>query len=184
MAWYDKKWVIWLAIILIFPIGLIMMWRSPSFGTKTKVIVTSLFALMIIFGGKQTNDPNEPKVKYTDAKTEKATPAPREYVAIDANTMMNDLERNAAAAQMKYKGQLICVTGRVGVIDSNGEYILIQSDNEFAITGIICYINSKDKAQMNALMNMQTGQYVRAYGEIKDVGEVIGYSLQVDKFEL
>lgn len=184
MAWYDKKWVIILALLIFFPIGLIMMWRAPSFGKKTKVIVTVLFALIIIGGGNQNRDPNAPKVTYTDAKTEKPAPAPRQYVAIDANTMMNDLERNAAAAQMKYKGQLICVTGRVGVIDSNGEYILIQSDNEFAITGIMCYINRKDKAQMNALLKMQKGQYVRAYGEINDVGEVMGYSLKVEKFEL
>ena len=111
-----------------------------------------------------------------------AAPAPKQYAAVDANAMMSDLERNAAAAQQKYKGQAVCVVGRVGAIDSNGDYILIQSDNEFAITGIICNLNKNDDKQKNFLMSIQNGQRIRAYGDITDVGEVLGYAMKVDAF--
>lgn len=32
-------------------------------------------------------------------------------------------------------------------------------------------------------MNLQKGQTVTVYGTISDVGEVLGYSMKVDKFE-
>ena len=48
MAWYDKKWVIILFLLFLFPVGLIIMWRSPTFSTKAKGIVTALFVLVII----------------------------------------------------------------------------------------------------------------------------------------
>ena len=76
----------------------------------------------------------------------------------------------------------MCVVGRVGAIDSNGDYILIQSDNEFAITGIICNLNKNDDKQKNFLMSIQNGQRIRAYGDITDVGEVLGYAMKVDAF--
>lgn len=132
-------------------------------------------------GGGQSPSNNTAPTKQTPKPQQ--SPAPKQYALVDANTMMADLERNAAAAQQRYKGQLLCVDGRVGVIDSNGDYILIQSDDEFAITGIMCYLNKSDKNQKNFLMSIQKGQRVRAYGEINDVGEVIGYSLTVDTFE-
>lgn len=184
MHWYDKKWVIWLFIILLWPVGLIMMWRTSNFGLKTKIIVTAVFVLLIFTVSK--NPPEKSSISPQDAtvQVQQQKPVSKQYAAVDANTMMNDLERNAAAAQQKYKGQLICVTGRIGVIDSNGDYILIQSDNTFAINGIMCYLNRKDKEQINILMQVQKGQYIRAYGEINDVGEVMGYSLKVDKFEI
>lgn len=128
-------------------------------------------------GNSPTNNPAPTKQEPAPA------PAPKQYALVDANTMMGDLERNAAAAQQKYKGQAVCVEGRVGVIDSNGDYILIQSDNEFAITGIICDVNKRDDQQKNFLMSIQKGQRVRAYGEITDVGEVLGYRLKTDVFE-
>lgn len=181
MAWYDKKWVIWLAIILFFPLGLVLMWRTSNFGMKTKVIVTAFFVLILI--GSWGREPTDRTTSSSTVRQSTPAPAPKQYAAVDANTMMNDLARNAAAAQKKYKGQLICVTGRIGVIDSNGDYILIQSDDPYAINGIICNLNDSDKAQTDFLMRVQTGQYVRAYGEINDVGEVMGYSLKVDKFE-
>lgn len=184
MAWYDKKWVIIVAIIIFFPVGLIMMWRTPNFGTKTKVIVTGIFALLIIGSwNQQTTTNQQPSTVKNEQPARQAEPPAKQYAAVDANTLMNDLARNAAAAQKKYKGQLICVTGRVGVIDSDGDYILVQSDDEFAMTGISCEINSRDKAQEDFVLNVSMGQYIKAYGEVVDVGEVVGYRLKVDKFE-
>ena len=180
MPWYDKKWVIWLFVVLLWPVGLIMMWRSPSFGIKTKGIVTAVFALILF--GSYNQKGSVPASTTPTVKTEQPKPA-KTYANVDANTMMADLERNAAAAQQKYKGQRVCVTGRIGVIDSNGDYLAIFPDNEFAIVGVTCKLAWGDKAQKNFLLNVQMNQRIRAYGEITDVGEVFGYVLDVDKFE-
>lgn len=183
MPWYYKTWFVVLMIIVFFPVGLVLMWKSPAFGTKTRVIVTAIFALLIAFAPKPDTTTTRSTVPQTTAKPAPA-PAPKQYATVSANEMMGDLERNAAAAQQKYKGKLICVIGRVGVIDSNGDYILVQSDNQFAINGVMCHLKSRDEAQKNFLLGIQVGQYIKAYGEINDVGEVLGYTLKVDKFEL
>ena len=178
MSWYYKKWFVWLMVLVFFPVGLILMWKSPAFGTKTRAIVTGFFVLLII--GGMNRDPNVSPSTYS---TQSVAPAPKQYAPVDANTLMAELERNAAAANKKYKGQLVCVTGRIGVIDSDGNYLLLQDDNGFSIIGITCQLDKGDKSQENFLMSVQIGQHVRAYGEITDVGEVIGYTMEVDKFE-
>ena len=180
MAWYYKTWFVILMLIIIFPIGLILMWKSPNFGTPSRVIVTVLFVGFSVYAYTHPTPTSE---RPAPAPTKVEAPPPRQYAAVDANTMMNDLERNAAAAQKKYKGQLLCVTGRIGAIDSDGDYIVLLPDNEFAITGITCRLNGRDKSQEQFLLQVQMGQRIRAYGEIEDVGEVAGYTLRVDKFE-
>lgn len=182
MHWYDKKWVIWLAIVLFFPVGLIMMWRSPNFGTKTKIIVSALFAFLIYSSATRQHDSTVQNTATPSVKTEQPAPQ-KQYAPVDVNTMMAELQQNAAAAQKKYKGQLVCVTGRIGVIDSNGDYLAIFPDDQYAITGVRCDLAWNNKEQENFLLSVQMNQRIRAYGKISDVGEVIGYALSVDKFE-
>ena len=106
----------------------------------------------------------------------------RQYQYVDVYTMMNDLQNNAAAAQRKYKDQYLAVTGQVEVIDSDGDYIALMAD-EYSIVGVRCDVKSRDKEQKDFVLNTYKGQTVTAYGKITDVGEVLGYSLKVDKFE-
>lgn len=96
--------------------------------------------------------------------------------------MMDELENNAAAAQKKYKGQYLKVTGRLEVIDSDLKYISLHPES-FSITGVRCDIKRGDKSQEDYVTSASKGQTVTAYGQITDVGEVLGYSMQVDKFE-
>ena len=87
------------------------------------------------------------------------------------------------AAQKKYKGKDVKVSGKLGTIDSDGDYISIQPDDQFAIRGVHCTVNKKDKAQEDYVMNLQKDQWVTAYGTITDVGELMAYTMKVDKFE-
>jgi len=111
---------------------------------------------------------------------QKATP--KEYTEISVSTLMQDLQDNAMAAQKKYKDKNLKVTGQVEVMDSSGNYISLHGDS-YSIVGVQCMINKKDKAQEDFLLNIKKGQTITAYGTITDVGEVMGYSLKVDKFE-
>ncbi len=96
--------------------------------------------------------------------------------------MMQDLENNAAAAQKRYKGQYVKVSGMLGTIDSDMRYISIVPD-QYSIRGVHCTLKRNDKAQESYVMNLSKDQWVTAYGKITDVGEVLGYSMDVDKFE-
>lgn len=122
-----------------------------------------------------------------------AKPAPRqtapqksssqEYVSVDAETLLNALENNAMAAQRNYKGQRVKVTGILNNIDSDGKYISLRGNNQFSLQGVRCDLNTSDSAQMQRLEQLQKGQPVTVCGTIDDVGEIIGYSLQVDKIK-
>ena len=102
------------------------------------------------------------------------------YTAYNVSELMDDLNSNAMKATDKYEKQYVELTGRLNVIDSSGKYISITPvDDEFAIMGVQCYIKNDD--QKTAIMDMSIGDTVIVKGKITDVGEVMGYSLDIDE---
>ena len=140
-----------------------------------------LVVLVAIFGSG-SGDNNSPTGS-TSTTTTQQQQAPKNYTEVDVAVMMSDLENNAMAAQKKYKGKDVKVTGKLGTIDSDGDYISIQPDDQFAVRGVHCTVNKKDKAQEDYVMNLKKDQWVTAYGTITDVGELMAYTMKVDKFE-
>lgn len=105
-----------------------------------------------------------------------------EYTHYDVSEMMDDLNGNAMKAQSKYKGQYIEITGKLSTIDSDGKYISVtRSDDEWAILGVQCSIKSDD--QKNQIMEMSIGDTVTIRGKCTDVGEVLGYYLDISEIE-
>ena len=127
-------------------------------------------------GTNSTNPAASPSAKQVEQQK------PIEYAPADVATMMQELENNAAAAQKRYKGQYLKVSGILGTIDSDMKYISIIPD-EYSIRGIHCTLKRNDKAQEDFVMNLSKKQWVTAYGKITDVGEIMGYTMEVDKFE-
>lgn len=96
--------------------------------------------------------------------------------------MMDELKDNAMKAEDKYNGQYLEITGKLSNIDSKGKYIDIVSDSDdFAIMGVQCYI--KDDDQKEKVMEMSKDQIVTIKVKIKDVGEVMGYSADIQEIE-
>lgn len=104
-----------------------------------------------------------------------------EYIAVSVDDMMKLLSENALNATETYKDQYVEITGRLGVIDSNGSYISLYPTNDrYAIIGVTCYIESDEQAEIvKALAKDQT---VTLRGQVTSVGEVFGYSLDIDSF--
>lgn len=143
-----------------------------------------LFVLLLLFGSCMGCGSDKSSSNSGKNSTQVEQKAPKEYTAIDVGTLKADLDNNAAAAQKKYKGKNLKITGRLGAIDSDGDYIsVLDANDEFDFTGVHCTINKKDKAQEDYVLNLQKDQMVTAYGTITDVGELMGYSMKVDKFE-
>ncbi len=132
-------------------------------------------------GGKKSNTSTTSDSATTTvaqkAETEPTTEA-IEYVAYTIDEMVTDLKANAMTASDKYKGQYIEVTGKLSTIDSSGKYISLLPDEDFALTGIMCYIKTDE--QKEAIKKMTKGDTVTLRGKCKDVGEVMGYSLDID----
>lgn len=128
----------------------------------------------------QNSNDSKPK-KSEPTEDSKPEPEPEiTYTAYTVTQMMDDLDKNALKAESTYKDQYVEITGRLGTIDSSGKYIsLYPEDNEWAFIGVQCYI--KNEEQKAKVMEMSTDDIVTLKGKVKSVGEVLGYSLDIDE---
>ncbi|MEI3210268.1 MAG: hypothetical protein V8S14_04730 [Lachnospiraceae bacterium] len=79
----------------------------------------------------------------------------------------------------KYKGKYLRITGRVSTIDSDCKYItVLADDDEYAIIGIQC--NTQNDKQKNDVKKLSKDKKIVVKGKCTDVGEVMGYSLDID----
>ncbi len=117
-----------------------------------------------------------------ESTTSQSTPQQQEqieYISYDVSELMTDLEENAMNAENKYNKQYVEITGRLSTIDSGGSYIsLLPSNNDFAIIGVQCYMKSEE--QKAKVLELSKGDIVTVKGKITSVGEVMGYSLNID----
>lgn len=113
---------------------------------------------------------------------DKVEPEQIVYSQYDVSTLLTDLDENALKAAETYEGQYVSLTGEIGTIDSSGKYIdLFPTDDEWAIIGVQCYITNEE--QKAAIMELSTGDTVTVEGKITSVGEVLGYSLDIDTIQ-
>jgi len=134
-------------------------------------------------GGKKSSSPvAQVEEKQTEPSSSQSSPqAEPSYVSYTVDQLMDDLNSNALKAQETYKGKYVSLSGKLSNVDSSGKYISITAANDsFAIIGVQCYI--KSSAQKEKIMNMTTGDLITVRGQIKDVGEVLGYSLDIADF--
>ena len=104
-----------------------------------------------------------------------------EYTSVSVNDMMDALNNNAMGASDKYKGKYLEITGKLTNIDAAGKYIDLMADGDFEIIGVQCYIKSDD--QKSKIASMSKGDTVTLKGKCTDVGEVLGYSLDIEEIE-
>lgn len=102
-----------------------------------------------------------------------------EYISVTATELSDALSNNAMKAQNDYKEQYLEITGKLGNIDSNGKYIAIDSDNDFDLTNIQCYIKTDEQKQI--IMEMTRGDSIIIKGYCKDIGEILGYQIDIEE---
>ena len=144
------------------------------------VIIVIAIAGSAMSGGEKTNTgASTDGANSTSAAQQEIT-----YTAYSVSELMDDLNTNAMNASDKYKNQYVELTGKLNVIDSNidsdGKYIsILPTDDEFAIIGVQCYFQSDE--QKSAVKSAAIGDTLVVKGKITDVGEVLGYSLNMDE---
>ena len=103
---------------------------------------------------------------------------PIEYIIVSKDDLDESLKNNAAAAKDAYNKKYVEITGKLGTIDSDLKYIsLISSTNEWDFKGIHCTIKTKE--QKDLIKTLSAGQEITIRGKITDVGEVLGYYLDI-----
>ena len=144
---------------------------------------TWFIALMVIlilgligsmFGGGEESTNNTSSTS-SSSQTEKKV----EYKKISINKLIKDLEKNPAKAKNKYNGKNLAVVGVVNNIDSDASYISIRGtgDNEYSMYYVQAY--TQNEKQEKAILNFDNGTKVVIKGTITDVGEVMGYSMDM-----
>lgn len=159
---FTRPWFI--AIVALIIIGAIASGGKSESGNTTKV-------------ADKTNS-NNSEVKDTAAES---TTIAIEYADYTVDDLMAQLEENALKASNDHKGENVRITGKLNNIDSSGKYISLVPNTDFAIIGVQCYIkNDETKAKVAELSK---DSLVTLTGKITDVGEVLGYSLNIDNIE-
>ena len=149
------------------------------------IVIIIIGAIGSAGGDKTSNEAGNNDTQVTTSENTNSTQTESEtpeitYTAYEVSELMDDLNGNALKAAEKYKDQYVELTGRLNVIDSSGKYIsIVPTDDEFAIMGGQCYIKTEE--QKAAVMEMSIGDTLVVKGKIKDVGEVLGYSLDIDE---
>lgn len=159
---FTRPWFI--AIVALIIIGAIASGGKSESGNTTTV-------------ADKTNS-NNSEVKDNTAES---TTIAIEYVDYTVDDLMAQLEENALKASNDHKGENVRITGKLNNIDSSGKYISLVPNTDFAIIGVQCYIkNDETKAKVAELSK---DSLVTLTGKITDVGEVLGYSLNIDNIE-
>lgn len=174
----KKKLPVW-AIVLIVIIVIIVFGAAVGGGDDSS---ESDKKTETVNGDVESKD--EVKAEDTDSQEKKNEDAEKEitYTPVSVTEMMDMLDNNALKAESTYQDAYVEITGRLSVIDSNGKYIsLVPVDNEYAIIGVQCQI--KNDEQKARVMDMSIGDTVVLRGKIASVGEVMGYSLDIQSIQ-
>lgn len=146
---YKRWWFITWAVIVVL-VGIGMASRSDCGQTS---------------GQEATSKPYEEVVEIT-------------HTPYSVQELLDDLDANALKASEKYKNQYVELTGVIDTIDSSGKYISIVPDGDsWVLFGIQRDI--KNEAQKADIMEKSIGDTVVVKGKITDVGDILGYYLDI-----
>lgn len=155
--------------------------NKPPIYKRWWFIAIIVIIVLAAIGGSGSSDSSGSTSSTATSKTAVSSSSSEvaiEYTAYTVTELSEDLDSNALKAADKYKGQYVELTGRLSVIDSNGKYIsIVDNTDEWAITGVQCYIKNDEQKQV--VMDMSIGDEIVVKGKITDVGEVLGYFLDM-----
>ena len=128
------------------------------------------------------NSGNSYSSSSSSSSSKQVQEAPKNYAEADIDVLLGDAKNNAAKANRDYNGKYVkIVGGYVFNVESNARYIQIEGSDPYTLIHVTC--NPKDSKVKDAMINLSKGQQVTVYGKITDVGEIMGYQLDMDKVE-
>lgn len=157
--------------------------KKQKSGILKWVVLILIIGVVIgaVTGEDKSTDSTTKQTEATASDSQKQESESIEYISASVNDMMDALNNNAMGASDKYKGKYLEITGKLTNIDAAGKYIDLMADGDFEIIGVQCYIKNDD--QKAKIASMSKGDTVTLKGKCTDVGEVLGYSLDIDEIE-
>lgn len=122
---------------------------------------------------ENNNDQSEPE--------QVEVPEEIEYIEASVDEMYEVLNDNALKAKKTYGDQYVEVTGVLGTIDSNGQYICLEEMNTaYSFNSVECFI--KNDEQLDRVIEMSSGKKYTVRVKITLVGELLGYAGDIVEF--
>ena len=157
--------------------------KCPHCGSKQGLPVWAIILIIIVVIGilanlgKGDSDTTKDSSSMNNTSNE-STQEVIEYIKVTKDELDEALENNAAAAKDTYYKKYVEVTGKLGTIDSDLKYIsLVSSTDEWDFLGVHCTLKSSEQKEM--VKTLTKDQSITVKGRITDVGEVLGYYLDV-----
>ena len=138
------------------------------------IIVILLISIFSKNSG-ESNQSSEEEKQATKTETKQVI----NYTPVETKQLLDDLTSNALKAKEKYKDKDVEISGVLDDIDASGKYItVIPSKEDILITKVQAYIKNDD--QKKIVMELSKGEKIVVKGKITDVGELMGYSVDID----
>ena len=165
--------------------------RCPNCGAKQGmpiwlIVVIVILVISIIGGNSEESKENNSTNNSTNQSAEinntnnssNQTSKTIEYIKLSKDDLDEELEKNAAVARETYINKYVEVTGKLGIIDSELKYISLKSTTKkWDFQSINCTI--KNNEQKEIIKTLVKDQEITVKGKITDVGEVLGYYLDI-----
>jgi hypothetical protein len=152
----------------------------------TAILVVIALVILSSLGGddaeKEPKTANNKQVTEASGKAQEKEEVKEPPMVVSAKKLLEDLENNALQASNTYKGKYVEVTGRLGSIDSGGDYFILEPGGDYFtfITSVSCDISEE---HLDAVANLKKGQQLTVVGTVTSVGEVMGYDIEVESIK-
>ena len=103
------------------------------------------------------------------------------FEIVDLQKMFDELDENAMKAENSYQNKYIEFECKIKSFDSDGSYITVEpvGASEWNFSSAMCYI--KNETQKSFLIEKNVGDIIRIKGKVKSIGEVLGYSIDINE---
>ena len=117
-----------------------------------------------------------------EAEAEESEPEePIEYQDVTVDELTAALDENPLKAKQTYQDAHIRLTGVLNNIDSSGSYFNLNNGDQYSFDSVYCSI--LDDTTLDRIASSSIGDTLVVCGTVTDVGEVLGYYVDVDYIE-
>lgn len=150
---------------------------KKPFYTKIWVWVVVVLIIGLIGSATGGND----NTSTTNENVAEKAQADITYEIMDLQTMYDDLEANAMKAENKYQDKYVEVKCKIASFDSDGSYVSVEPIGADEWNFITSMCNIKSSEQKGFLLEKNVGDSITVKGKVKSIGEVIGYTIDINE---